>query len=141
MKGATTVETSSGMGGATIVENVNAVILVCKMLLLDLHSANIFLARENKDEDIKPSIGNVSDRPRESADMQVDSMPTDDFEPTEEDVAAMMGFGGFSTTKVWLPFFISSVHNLIPRTGYARRREPDWCCQGQQTANLASVHE
>jgi len=31
--------------------------------------------------------------------MQVDSTPADDYEPTEGDIATMMGFGGFSTTK------------------------------------------
>ena len=45
--------------------------------------------------------------------MQVDSKPADDYDPTEEDIATMMGFGGFSTTKVWLSS-ISSVHSSDP---------------------------
>jgi hypothetical protein len=45
--------------------------------------------------------------------MQVDSKPADDYEPTEGDIATMMGFGGFSTTKVWASF-IFSVHSSDP---------------------------
>ena len=70
-----------------------------------------------KDADIKPFIANGPDGPRESADMQVDSKPADDYEPTEEDIATMMGFGGFSTTKVGLSS-MSSVHSSDPRTGF-----------------------
>lgn len=62
---------------------------------------NIVLERVIKEEeDVKPYIGNGPNGPRESADMQVDSKPMDDHDPTDEDIAAMMGFGGFSTTKV-----------------------------------------
>lgn len=91
MRDGTTAET----GGATTVENVNAMVLVCKMLLVDLLRLNIVLERVIKDE-----IGNGPDGPGVPADMQVDSKPVDDYEPTEEDIATMMGFGGFSTTKV-----------------------------------------
>lgn len=62
--------------------------------------ANIVLERVIKDDAIKPHAGNGPDGSREPADMQVDSKPTDDYDPTEEDISAMMGFGGFSTTKV-----------------------------------------
>lgn len=86
-------------------------ILVCKYLTWPLLGPNIPL--ENKDADVKPSIGNGSDRPRESADMQVDSKPAGDYESTEEDIAAMMGFGGFSTTKVRLSS-IPSLHTSDP---------------------------
>lgn len=61
---------------------------------------NIVLERVIKEEDVKPYIGNGPNGPREPADMQVDSKPMDDHDPTDEDIAAMMGFGGFSTTKV-----------------------------------------
>lgn len=93
-------ETTSGMGGATTVENANVMILVCKVLLLGPSGSDIALERVTKDADAKPHIGNGPDGPREPADMQVDSKPADDHEPTEEDIATMMGFGGFSTTKV-----------------------------------------
>jgi hypothetical protein len=107
MKDGTTAET----GGVTTVENVNVMVLVCKMLLLDSLGLNIVLERVIKDDDAKPLIGNGLDGPREPADMQVDNKPVDDYEPTEEDIATMMGFGGFSTTKVQLPFFLSSAQS------------------------------
>jgi len=62
--------------------------------------SNIVLERVIKDDAVKPYIGNGPDAPREPSDMQVDSKPIDDYDPTEEDISAMMGFGGFSTTKV-----------------------------------------
>src|SRR5258708_37018815 len=101
MTGAITVERTSGMVGVVIVETVSTMILVCTILLLPLPPAsNIFLEREIKDEEVKPPMGNGSDRRRESTDMQLDAKPADGHDPTEEDIAAMMGFGGFSTTKV-----------------------------------------
>jgi len=106
--------TTAETGGVTTVENVNVMVLVGKMLLLGPLRLNIVLERVVKDEDAKPSIGNGSDGPREPADMQVDSKLVDDYEPAEEDIAAMMGFGGFSTTKVRLPFFLSSAQSSEP---------------------------
>jgi hypothetical protein len=73
--------------------------------------SNIVLERVIKDEATK---GIDPDGSREPTDMQVDSKPVDDHEPTEEDIAAMMGFGGFSTTKVLLSSFLSSAHSSDP---------------------------